>query len=415
MYDWANSTYNLVISSAIFPIFYGAVTSIRNENGDIIDDRVHLFGLTLKNTEALSYALAFSLAVVSVLVPLLSGIADYYHLRKRFLQVFCYIGAASCASLYFFDPAHLEISFLSIMLACIGFWCSYAFANSFLPQIADKDEQDKVSARAYSMGYIGSVSLLIMNLIAIKGFGMSARWSFVSVGVWWAGFAQITFYHLKEEVIHVNDANSTWKKGFHELQNVWKQMSHSPSLKRYLVAFFVFSMGIQTIMQMAAFFGEKEINLDSSQLIVAIVLVQLIAIPGAILFSWGSKKLGNIKMLMIALLIWVGVCVYAFYGVKEVVTFYIAAGVIGFIMGGTQSLARSTYSKFLPVTDDTASFFSFYDVTEKLGLIIGLFSFGFLEGTFGTMRASILALVVFFILGFLLLLLVPKEEKKLER
>jgi UMF1 family MFS transporter len=164
-------------------------------------------------------------------------------------------------------------------------------------------------------------------------------------------------------------------------------------------------------MQMAAFFGEKEINLDSSQLIIAIVLVQLIAIPGAILFSWGSKKLGNIRMLMIALLIWVGVCVYAFYGVTEVVTFYIAAGVIGFIMGGTQSLARSTYSKFLPVTDDTASFFSFYDVTEKLGLIIGLFSFGFLEGTFGTMRASILALVVFFILGFLLLILVPKEEK----
>jgi UMF1 family MFS transporter len=412
MYDWANSTYNLVISSAIFPIFYGAVTSIRNEKGDIIDDRVHLFGLTLKNTEALSYALAFSLAVVSVLVPLLSGIADYYHMRKRFLQIFCYIGAASCASLYFFDPAHLEISFLSIMLACIGFWCSYAFANSFLPQIANKDEQDRVSARAYSMGYIGSVSLLIMNLIAIKGFGMSARWSFVSVGVWWAGFAQITFYHLKEEVIHVNDPNSSWKKGFTELKNVWNQMSDSPSLKRYLVAFFVFSMGIQTIMQMAAFFGEKEINLDSSQLIVAIVLVQLIAIPGAILFSWGSKKLGNIKMLMVALLVWVGVCVYAFYGVTEVVTFYIAAGVIGFIMGGTQSLARSTYSKFLPVTDDTASFFSFYDVTEKLGLIIGLFSFGFLEGTFGTMRASILALVVFFILGFLLLTLVPKEEKR---
>lgn len=409
MYDWANSTYNLVISSAIFPIFYGAVTSIRNANGDIIDDRVHLFGFTLKNTEALSYALAFSLAVVSVLVPLLSGIADYYHMRKRFLRVFCYIGSASCASLYFFDPGHLEISFLSIMLACIGFWCSYAFANSFLPQIAEKDEQDKVSARAYSMGYIGSVSLLIMNLIAIKGFDMSARWSFVSVGVWWAGFAQITFYHLKEEVIHVNDTHSTWKKGFHELQNVWKQMSQSPSLKRYLLAFFVFSMGIQTIMQMAAFFGEKEINLDSSQLIVAIVLVQLIAIPGAILFSWGSKKLGNIRMLMIALLIWIGVCVYAFYGVTEVVTFYIAAGVIGFIMGGTQSLARSTYSKFLPVTDDTASFFSFYDVTEKLGLIIGLFSFGFLEGTFGTMRASILALVVFFILGFSLLLLVPKE------
>ncbi len=212
-------------------------------------------------------------------------------------------------------------------------------------------------------------------------------------------------------MVHVNDAGASWKKGFNELRNVWEQMKEMTSLKRYLVAFFVFSMGIQTIMQMAAFFGEKEINLDSGQLIVAIVLVQLIAIPGAILFSWGSKKLGNVPMLMLALLVWVGVCVYAYYGVKEVVTFYIAAGVIGFIMGGTQSLARSTYSKFLPQTDDTASYFSFYDVTEKLGLIIGLFSFGFLEGTFGTMRASILALVVFFILGFILLMLVPKERK----
>jgi MFS transporter, UMF1 family len=400
MYDWANSTYNLVIGSAIFPAFYTAVT----------EKEVSFFGKTMVNTEAVAYVLSFSLAVVSVVVPLVSGIADYYHLKRRFMQFFCYLGAASCCSLFWFDPAHLEISFISVMLASVGFWCSYALANSFLPEIATKEEQDRVSARAFSMGYIGSVTLLIMNLVAIKVFGMSARWSFVSVGIWWAGFAQITFYYVREAPSIKTSGSMRWDKGFHELKVVWNQMAHSKQLKTYLLSFFVFSMGIQTIMQMAAYFG-KEINLKPEQLIIAIVLIQFIAIPGAMIFSRISRAIGNLPMLAVALLVWVGVCVFAYFVVKDANTFFAAAAIIGFIMGGTQSLARSTYSKFLPETEDTASFFSFYDVTEKLGLIIGLFSFGFLEGTFGTMRASILALVVFFILGFVLLMRVPKETK----
>lgn len=409
MYDWANSTYNLVIGSAIFPVFYGKITTERDEVGNLISDQVELLGMHLTNTEALSYVVAFSLALVSVVVPLLSGIADYYHKRKFFLQLFCYLGAGACGSLYFFNPDHLEWSFVSVLLAALGFWTSYAFANSFLPQIATKDEQDKVSAKAYSLGYIGSVSLLALNLVAIKGFGMNARWSFVSVAVWWAGFAQITFFRLKENKSSHEKEPGAWKKGFKELKKVWGQMAHNRALKAYLVAFFVFSMGIQTIMQMAAYFGEKEVNLDSGKLITAILLVQLIAIPGAMTFSWGSKKLGNLRMLMIALMCWVAVCYFAFALVHGEISFYIAAAWIGFIMGGTQSLARSTYSKLLPETDDTASYFSFYDVTEKIGLIIGLVSFGYLEGAFGTMRASILALIVFFVLGFLLLFRVPRQ------
>lgn len=399
MYDWSNSTYNLVIGSAIFPAFYTAVTP----------ERVRFFGADVHNTEAVAYVLSFSLFVVSVVVPLISGIADYYRMKRRFMQFFCYLGAASCCSLYWFDPNHLEISFISVTLASIGFWCSYALANSFLPQIATKEEQDAVSARAFSMGYIGSVTLLIMNLVAIKVFGMSARWSFVSVGIWWAGFAQITFYYVRETPSINATSGMRWDKGFHELKLVWIQMADNKKLKSYLLSFFVFSMGIQTIMQMAAYFG-KEINLLPEQLIIAIVLIQFIAIPGAMVFSRVSRRIGNLPMLGVALLIWVGVCVFAYFVVKDANTFFAAAAIIGFIMGGTQSLARSTYSKFLPETEDTASFFSFYDVTEKIGLIIGLFSFGFLEGTFGTMRASILALVVFFIVGFVLLLRVPKER-----
>ena len=326
------------------------------------------------------------------------------------MQFFCYLGAASCCSLYWFDPEHLEVSFISVTLASIGFWCSYALANSFLPQIASKEEQDAVSARAFSMGYIGSVTLLIANLIAIKMFGMSARWSFVSVGIWWAGFAQITFYYVKETPQIASVGAMRWDKGFHELKLVWNQMSDNKKLKSYLLSFFVFSMGIQTIMQMAAYFG-KEINLLPEQLIIAIVLIQFIAIPGAMVFSKISRRIGNLPMLSVALLVWVGVCVFAYFVVKDANTFFAAAAIIGFIMGGTQSLARSTYSKFLPETEDTASFFSFYDVTEKIAIIIGMFSFGYINEQTGSQRNSVLILMSFFIIGLILLFLTRRAEK----
>jgi UMF1 family MFS transporter len=321
------------------------------------------------------------------------------------------MGAAASASMYFFDINHLELSMLSVVLASVGFWCSYAMYNSFLPVVATEEEQDKLSAKGFSLGYIGSVILLLGNLVAIMVFEMSPRWSFVSVAIWWAGFAQITFSRLHEERKHTQVNAGIFSQGFRELHGVWKELKHTKQLKSYLLAFFVFSMGIQTIMQMASFFGEKEIQLKSDQLIVAILLVQLIAIPGAFVFSFGSRRLGNIPMLQLALLIWAAICFFAFAFVNDVVTFFIAASLIGFIMGGTQSLARSTYSKLIPGRKDTASFFSFYDVTEKVGLIIGLISFGFIEGKF-SMRYSILALIVFFLVGFVLMFFVPKNKQE---
>lgn len=426
MYDWANSTYNLVIGTAIFPIFYNAVTT-KEENGVPIDgavgDSVLFFGATFKNTELLSYCLAFAMAIVCILSPTLAGIADYLGRKKIFMRFFCYLGALSCASLYFFD-AHvgkLEISMLSVILACIGFWCSYAFSNSFLPEIAPPEEQDKLSAKGYSFGYAGSVLLLIINLVMVQVLHRDANECFLTVGIWWIGFAHYTFWHLKEEKKDHRFDRKIIGHGFQELGKVWNQLRHTTRLKAYLLSFFVFSMGVQTIMQMAAFFGEKEVHrvgpngedivgLETGQLIGAILLVQLIAIPGAFTFSALSRRIGNASTLRWALGIWALVCIYGYLFISTPITFYVAAGCIGFIMGGTQSLARSTYSKFLPITDDTASYFSFYDVTEKVGLIIGLLSFGYLEGVFGSLKASILALSAFFIIGLLLMLRVPKKE-----
>lgn len=419
MYDWANSVYNLVIGSTIFPIFYDIMTTVKNADGTEMK-KVNVFGMTLENTELISYATAFGLAIVCLILPILSGVADYYGKKKFFLKFFCYMGGLSCISLFFFDPAHMSFSIWSVILACIGFWGSYAFANSFLPVVATEDEQDKLSARGFSLGYLGSMILLIFALVGVMVVAKTGpekvammRYCFVAVGLWWMGFAQITFARLKEvERVHAEKAN-VFTKGFSELAGVMRQLKNLPQLKAYLLAFFTFSMGIQTIMQMATYFGKKEVKLETPNLIVSIIVVQIIAIPGAFLFSKLSDKYGNFFVLKIALALWMFICFFAFYFVQEgqVNMFYIAAGLIGFIMGGTQSLARSTYSKLIPGTKDTASFFSFYDVTEKVGLIIGLVSFGFIDGHF-SMRYSILALIVFFAVGFGLMFLIPKNRSQ---
>ncbi|MEY3398629.1 MAG: hypothetical protein RL220_1223, partial [Bacteroidota bacterium] len=303
-YDWANSTYNLVIGTAIFPIFYSAVTTDKSVTPH--NDMVSFMGFNLKNTELLSYALAFGMAIVCILSPTLSGIADYLGRKKTFLQAFCYLGAGACASLFFFDTSHLEWSMVSVILACIGFWCSYAFSNSFLPEIASVDEQDKLSAKGYSLGYTGSVLLLVINLVMLQVLDIDVRWCFVSVAIWWAGFAQYTFFHLREKKSGNKFHGQIVRNGFRELNKVWTEMKQTKRLKSYLLAFWVFSMGVQTIMQMASLFGTKEIvrvdengasvvGLADGQLITAVLLVQLIAIPGAMTFSFASRKLGNLN------------------------------------------------------------------------------------------------------------------------
>jgi UMF1 family MFS transporter len=370
---------------------------------------------------------------IIIIAPILSGIADYTGRKKLFLQIFCYTGALACAALFFFDPSHLELSMLALFFASMGYWGSMVFYNAYLPEIASPDEQDRVSAKGYVWGYIGSVILLVINLAMIQGIDESLTpWSFVLVALWWAGFAQRTFKKLPTSKKRKEFTGRIWAQGFGELRLVWSKMKGLTGLKRYMLDFFIFSMAVQTIMLMAQFFGMKEIHtwsdptgigyasfppavvrvtgLETGQLIIAIILVQLIAVPGAWLFSRGSRAIGNIKMLGVALLSWIAVCLFAYFVVDTPNEFYIAAGWIGFMMGGTQSLSRSTYSKMLPPTDEPTSFFSFYDVIEKVGIVIGTVSFGYIEGLTGSMRNSVLSLIVFFFLGFVVLLTIPKQK-----
>lgn len=429
-YDWANSSYPLVITSAIFPIFYENITSVK-EDGKIISDKVFLFGREFINTELYSYVVALSFVIVSFSSPLLSGIADYSGNKKKFMQFFCYLGSLSCASLFFFSKENLGLGMFSILMASVGFWGSLVFYNAFLPEIAEPEYHDKVSAKGFAMGYFGSALLLIINLILIKAFGMNARYSFISVAIWWVGFAQITFARLPGSSKKLSGESNIIFKGFHELKKVWLEIRHMKQIKRFLSSYFLYSMGVQTVMLMAVLFAKKEIRdivaitenvngvtsvhfkevpIQDAALITSILLIQFLGIAGSYFFSYLSLKLGNIKALGIAIFIWIAICIGTYLFVYSSVSFYIVACSVGLVMGGIQSLSRSTYSKLLPETKDHASYFSFFDVLEKIGIVIGMLSFGFIEGVTGGMRNSILALIVFFIFGFLLLLTVPKTK-----
>ena len=404
-YDWANSVYNLTITSTIFPIYWSAVSS---SNGST---KVLFFGHSFENTALYTFALSFSFLFVALLSPLLSGIADYNGSKKRFMQAFCFIGSVSCSALFFFNRTNIEFGVLAFMLGTIGWAGSLVFYNSYLPEIATEEEQDKVSAKGFALGYVGSSLLLILNLIVIlfpESFGipkessLPARIAFLAVGIWWFGFAQYTFYYLPKNKSAIKFKFDILWKGYRELAGVWAQLKNLKDLKAFLFAFFFFTMGIQTVMYVATLFGSKELKLESGQLIATILIIQFVAIGGAYLFAFISKKIGNISALLIALSIWVVICISAYF-VVNANQFYLLALAVGTVMGGSQSLSRSTYSKLLPDTTDTTSFFSFYDTSEKIAIVLGTASYGLIEEITGNMRNSVFTLGTFFVVGLILL------------
>lgn len=416
-YDWANSVYALVISSSIFPLYYGALFRLKGV------EAYPIFGHEIRSESIISYVTALGFFIIAIMSPFLSGIADYLGNKKFFLKLFCYIGSVSCMLLYFFSLDYLILSLLFYLLALIGFWGSLVFYNSYLPDIAHVEQQDKISAKGYGLGYIGSVILLLINLAMLMNyetFGFESemtamRFSFLLVGIWWMGFSQYTYKYLPDFKNGKQFTSSVFFSGYKELKTVWKQLGEYGVLKRYLKAFFVYSMAVQTVMIIAAYFGEKEVAWGGDQertmgLIVSILLIQIIAVVGAFLTSRLSALMGNINTLILINVLWVFICIYAYFVVTPM-EFYIAASSVGLVMGGIQSLSRSTYSKLLPETKDTTSFFSFYDVTEKIGIVIGMFLYGLISDITGKMQNAILFLVVFFILGVFLLFRIPKEGK----
>jgi UMF1 family MFS transporter len=420
MYDWANSVYNLVITSTIFPAYFETISK------DRVDERgtayVSLFGREFVNTSLYNYALALAFLVVAIISPLLSSIADYKGNKKSFMNFFLTMGSIACVTMFFFTREKLGLGILCMIIACIGFWASLVYYNSYLPEIAAPEDRDRISAKGFAYGYAGSVILQIICFVfAMKPelFGIDKegtlqyRICFLLVGVWWWGFGQFSLARLPKSVpAGEGNQNNFLTNGYRELRKVWNQLTNHPLLKRYLLAFFFFNMGVQTVMLSATLYGKGELAIPTTNLIISILIIQIIAIPGAYAVSKLSGFIGNLKSLMLCVFLWILICIAAYFVPREgIIQFYFLAVIVGFVMGGIQSLSRSTYAKLMPETKDTASFFSFYDVSEKIAIVIGMFSFGFITELTGSQRTSVLALMIFFIIGLGLLIWTRKAEQ----
>lgn len=456
MYDWANSVYNLVITTTFFPIYFTAAT-----HHVFKGDTVHFLGRTFINSALYDYSLAFAYLIIALLYPILTSIADSRGSKKTFMQFFCYMGSLGCSALYFFNGANVWLGVLCFILASMGFVGSLVFYNAYLPEIAAPEDQDRVSAKGFAFGYIGSVILQLIGFVLVLTITgdpfLGPRLTFLLVGIWWAGFAQMTFAVLPKATRTATVRTNVFKAGFREVRKVYNEVRRLGVLKRFLRGFFCYSIGVQTVMMAATLFGSKLLGLEDTKLIITVVLIQLVAIVGAMWMSRLSARYGNMRVLMGVVLFWVFICVAAYItagraerlhefherisaikqekedlaGRKAALSadeydralasvearlsreehdlephqqpieysFYALALGVGLVMGGIQSLSRSTYSKLMPETKDTASYFSYYDMTEKFAIVIGMFSFGFIEELTGSMKNSVIFLIVFFVIG----------------
>lgn len=474
-YDWANSVYSLVITSTIFPIYYSILTTAYEKDEYVketgqwikvpVRHMIHLFGKDYQPDAIYGYSLTVSFLIVVILSPILSSLADTIGNKKSFLQFFCYLGATSCMGLAMFTGMqNVFLGLLFSITASVGFWGSLVFYNSFLPDIASAEKQDALSAKGYVYGYIGSVILVVICLSLVMYVAQTpqqelilTRVSFLLTGAWWFGFAQYTFKHLPQfgevkdqlpkDLVLLNLKNifknhqkngglqevlkdniifyfEIVKESFRELFKIGSQLFRTANLKYFLTSFFFYSVGMQTIFLMATLFGKSEINLPQDKLIMTLLLIQIEAIIGAIIFSRLSKKIGNKNVISITIVLWIMACLSAYFLKKEnpnvEYQFYAVAAVVGLVMGGIQSMSRSTYSRLLPTDSmDNTTYFSFYDVLEKLAIILGTFIFALLIDHYdhiknyfseelnwelpsaSGMRFASLAMSVFFVLGLI--------------
>ena len=410
MFDWANSVYYLIISTAIFPVYFTG----------IVDDRFHFLGMDFSDTSLLAFCITSVYLLLAFFSPILSGIADYGGNKKLFLRLFTFMGSTACVCLWGFQGMEtLWVGIAGYALATIGAAGGLVFYNAFLPEIVSEDRYDSVSARGYAFGYVGSVILLLFNLFMIEKYSVfgfadkaaASRIAFVTVGLWWMGFAQYTIRHLPVS----KEPKPIWTtigRGYGEIRKVFNALKGQADLKNFLLSFLFYNAGVQTVIYMATVFADKELHFATADLIVLVLIIQLIGAMGAYFFAWLSRIYHNKAALVATLCIWTGICVLAAFVVDKA-QFYLIGMFVGLVLGGVQSLSRASYAKIIPrKTADTTSYFSFYDVVEKCSIVIGTFSFGIIENLTGSMRTSALTLGIFFLIGILLLTRVKFRTEK---
>ena len=418
MYDWANSAYATTVSAGLFPAYF--LAAVVPASGWVV------FGREIPAASLHPFAVGIAAFLTFLAAPVLGAIADFSAAKKRFLLFFAYVGATATLLLYFAGPGRVGATLTIFIVAQVGFVAANVFYDAFLPQIATDEEMDRMSARGFAYGYLGGGLQFAISLVLVAGsdwIGISqdlaVRLSMAMAALWWGGFTLVTMRKLKEPRIAVEMPEEYRKYpgvlayaalGISRTLRTTRKVSKFPHLALFLVAFMFYNDGIQTVLQMAVVYGTDELGLDFTSLMVTLLLVQFVAIAGALIFSRIAGILGTKRSVMVTLIAWSGIVIYAYF-IETAVQFFVLGGLVGIVMGGSQALSRSFYGSMVPA-NASAEFYGFYSVFAKFSAITGPFVFGVVRMA-GSSRTAILSLIVFFLVGLVLLYFVDEEKARL--
>ena len=405
-YDWANSAFAMTILAALFgPYLDKFVVPAEGWT-------VPFLGIgPLSSVSLYGYTIGASAILVLLTSPLLGAIADSGRHKKMFMMVFCYAGSLSTLLMFFIGPGDVGLALFLFFLGNVSFVSGNVFYDAFLPHIAEPQEQDIVSGKGYAYGYAGGGLLFLVHLLLVQfhaelgipDVGLAIRISLSSVGLWWGGFALITFRRLHEETSPAirKGVLRQLKSGLARIGYTARSIRSLKQLLIFLFAFMVYNDGIQTVIVMASIYGSGELKFDTMTLMGGLLFVQLIGIAGSQIFARLSVRFGTKTMLLSSLAVWAGIVVYGYF-MTTPLDFWILCAFVGLVLGGSQAISRSLYSKIIPPSA-SAEFFGFFSIFEKFSAIWGPLVFAFVRQMTGSARNSILSLVAFFLIGFLIL------------
>jgi UMF1 family MFS transporter len=406
-YDFACSAFSTtVVTTFLGPYLTGIIESQVGNKGSFT-----LLGLPIAAESFFTYCVSLSVLLQVFFLPILGAISDYSNLKKRMMLFFAVLGAVCTIGLFFITGPLYLLGGLLFILANLAFGASIVFYNAYLPEIASEDQRDKVSSRGWALGYIGGGLLLLLNLILYQfsdKIGLdgatAVRISLASAGVWWLVFGYFAIKRLRERGAQRQlPAGETYLKiGFKQLAQTLREIRKYPMTLRYLIAYLLYNDGVQTVIVVSALFGAQELGMESSSLILVVLMVQFMAFFGALLFGVIAGKVGAKRAIIISLLIWSAISVWAVLSLRSVGEFWLLGACVAIVLGGTQALSRSLFSQMIP-REREAEFFSFYEISDKGTSWMGTLLFGLVTQWTGSMRLAIFSLIVLFVSGLLLL------------
>ena len=422
MYDWANSAYITTVGVGLLPIYF--------REGIVGADGVVFFEQTFSATALWGFMVGSAALLVFLIAPVLGAIADFSAAKKRFLLCFAYLGSLFATLLYFCQPGDVKLTIVFYTITQVCFIGANVFYDAFLPQLVSEDKLDSVSAKGFAFGYVGgslqfgiSLALVAMHeKIGITDQALAVRIAMAMSGIWWAGWTLFTLKYLKEVRAEQGLPEKFRNQprllaylylGISRTVATAKKAGHFKHLTLFMLAYVVYNDGIHTVTNMAAIYGKEELELSATDLMVTLLLVQVVAIGGSMLFGWLANRIGTKRAVMSSLVLWSGVVTYAYF-IHTATEFFILGMVVGIVLGGTQSLSRSLYGAMIP-EKASAEFYGFYSVFSKFSAILGPFTFGLIRQITGTARLAIISLIVFFIGGLILLAFVNEEKAKADK